>query len=155
MDWDTQKLADQNFPVRNITQFKINLTLITKSQYFIISRVENVNNFMIGKGNHFLWQIYRKKQFYSVDGWVHGACYFTNFLFIYLEATAGTYELRSYGGEQKGRQGVPYLKKRSHFGCFAGWYSRGMTNLLLCSYNIHLHLIQYSYDILFNFLYCK
>ena len=33
-------------------------------------------------------------------GWVHGARYFRNFLFIDLEATVGTYELRSYGGKQ-------------------------------------------------------
>ena len=31
---------------------------------------------------------------------IHGACYFSNGLFIDLEATVGTYELRSYGGEQ-------------------------------------------------------
>ena len=30
----------------------------------------------------------------------HGARYTTNGQFIYLEATVGTYELRSYGGEQ-------------------------------------------------------
>ena len=29
-----------------------------------------------------------------------GARYLTNFPFIILEATVGTYELRSYGGEQ-------------------------------------------------------
>ena len=33
-------------------------------------------------------------------GCVHGARYFTNLPFIDLEATVGTYELRSYGGEQ-------------------------------------------------------
>ena len=33
-------------------------------------------------------------------GSVHGARYFSNGLFIDLEATVGTYELRSYGGEQ-------------------------------------------------------
>ena len=33
-------------------------------------------------------------------GVFHGARYLTNLLFIDLEATVGTYELRSYGGEQ-------------------------------------------------------
>ena len=43
----------------------------------------------------------------ALTGCVHGARYLTNFLFIDLEATMGTYELRSYGGEQYDRQGGP------------------------------------------------
>ena len=35
-----------------------------------------------------------------VIGCVYGARYFTNFRFIDQEATVGTYDLRSYGGEQ-------------------------------------------------------
>ena len=42
----------------------------------------------------------------SVGG-VHGARYLTNFRFIDLEATVGTYEIRSYGGDQ----GVPWSVK--------------------------------------------
>ena len=35
-----------------------------------------------------------------LSGSFHGARYLTNGVFIDLEATVGTYELRSYGGEQ-------------------------------------------------------
>ena len=35
-----------------------------------------------------------------LTGSFHGARYLTNGVFIDLEATVGTYELRSYGGEQ-------------------------------------------------------
>ena len=43
----------------------------------------------------------------TLCGCVHRACYFTNFRFSDLEATMGTYELRSYGVEQYDRQGGP------------------------------------------------
>ena len=38
----------------------------------------------------------------------------TTFLFIDLEATVGTYELRSFGGEQKDRHEGPLAYLTSH-----------------------------------------
>ena len=55
-------------------------------------------------------------------------------LFTDLEATVGSYELRSYGGEQKDRQGDPSLSNLSHFGNLSGWHLRGMTHKT----NLHL-----------------
>ena len=46
------------------------------------------------------WNNYSPVPDNHTSGWVHRAHYFTNYLFMDLEATMGTYELRSYGGEQ-------------------------------------------------------
>ena len=44
------------------------------------------------------WKSWNKQN--CVFGSFHGARYLTNGVFIDTEATVGTYELRSYGGEQ-------------------------------------------------------
>ena len=58
----------------------------------------------------------------STNRCVHGVRYFTNFLFVDLKATVGTYELRCYGGKQWDRQEGVHLSKThlSHFPSFSG-----------------------------------
>ena len=87
-------------PQRNITQYPLTSELpITKA-----SCSNGINMF---------------HRINKTIGWVHEGRYFTNVLFIDLEATVGTYELRSYGVEQNDIQGVPLpLKKTISFWLF-------------------------------------
>ena len=69
--------------------------------YELESNVENLEHCILRNSSVNLNFIYIRKYTQDLDsGCVHGARYFTNFRFIDLEATMGTYELHSYGSEQ-------------------------------------------------------